>query len=81
MNNISTTIITLNEEKNIKGVIDSISGCCNDIIVVDSMSTDNTVKIAKSLGAKVYVQKYIGDGVQKHYWVHFAKKDWILSIY
>lgn len=80
MKNISATIITLNEEKNIKDVIDSISGFCNDIIVVDSKSTDNTVKIAKSLGAKVYVQKYLGDGLQKDYGVQFTKNDWILSI-
>ena len=77
---ISIVIPAFNEEKNIKEVIDSISDVCNEIIVVDSNSSDNTVKIAQSLGAKVYFQEWLGDGLQKDYGVQFAKNDWILSI-
>lgn len=77
---ITATIITLNEERNIKACLESVYQVCDEAIVVDSESTDDTVKIAQSMGAKVYVQKYLGDGPQKDYGVKFAKNDWILSI-
>ena len=78
--NITATIITLNEEENIKECILSLKKVCDEIIVVDSKSTDKTVEIAKSLGAKVVIQEYLGDGLQKDFGVQFAKNDWILSI-
>jgi len=80
MNKITVTIITLNEEYNIKNCIESVVKICDEVIVVDSKSTDDTVKIAKSMGAKVYVQKYQGDGPQKQFGVQYAKNNWILSI-
>jgi glycosyltransferase involved in cell wall biosynthesis len=80
MNKITGIIITLNEEKNIKECINSVKKVCDEIIVVDSLSTDNTVKIAEECGAKVYLQKYLGDGPQKAFGVRYAKNDWILSI-
>lgn len=80
MNKITGIIITLNEEKNIKDCILSLKKLCHEIIVVDSLSKDNTVEIAKDLGAVVYLQKYLGDGPQKAFGVKYAKNDWILSI-
>ena len=77
---ITATIITLNEEDNIKECIKSVQTVCNEIIVVDSLSSDNTVKIAKELGAKVILQKYLGDGLQKDFGVQFASNEWVLSI-
>jgi glycosyltransferase involved in cell wall biosynthesis len=53
---------------------------CDEIIVVDSFSSDNTVKIAEEFGARVYIQEYLGDGLQKAFGVKYAKNDWILSI-
>jgi glycosyltransferase involved in cell wall biosynthesis len=78
--NITATIITLNEEENIKDCINSVKKVCDEVIVVDSKSTDKTVEIAKSLGVKVIIQEYLGDGLQKDFGVGFAKNDWILSI-
>ena len=78
--NITATIITLNEEKNIEAVIKSVQCVCDEIIVIDSQSTDKTCEIASSLGAKVIVQSYLGDGPQKAFGVKYAKNDWILSI-
>ena len=78
--NITATIITLNEEKHIREVIENVQQVCDEVIVVDSFSTDKTIEIAKSLGAKVIEQKYLGDGGQKAYCEQFAKNDWILSI-
>ena len=58
MNKITGTIITLNNEKIIEDCIISLMSLCDEIIVVDSLSTDQTVKIAKGLGAKVYLQEF-----------------------
>lgn len=77
---ITGNIITLNEQDNIKECIESLQSVCDEIIVVDSNSTDDTVKIAESLGAKVIVQSYLGDGFQKNVVLKHAQYDWILSI-
>ena len=77
---ITATIITLNEERNIEDAIKSVQAVCDEVIVVDSQSSDNTVKIAEKLGAKVIIQPYLGDGPQKAFGVQFAKNDWILSL-
>jgi glycosyltransferase involved in cell wall biosynthesis len=78
--NITANIITLNEEKNIKECILSVQEVCDEVLVVDSLSTDKTCEIAESLGAKVVKQKYLGDGAQKAFGAPLAKNIWILSI-
>ena len=77
---ISATIITFNEEKTIARCIDNLKPICNEIVVLDSYSIDNTVKIAKQLGAVVYLQSFLGDGPQKRKSAQLAKNNWILSI-
>lgn len=77
---ITANIITLNEEKNIEAAIRSVEGVCDEVLVVDSLSTDRTCEIAESLGAKVIKQAYLGDGMQKAFGVAHAKNVWILSI-
>ena len=64
MNNITGTIITLNNEKHIKECILSLKKICDEIIVLDSVSKDNTCVIAKDLGVKVIEQPFLGDGPQ-----------------
>lgn len=78
--NITATIITLNEKKHIRDVILNVQKICNEVIVVDSFSSDETCEIAESLGAKVIKQKYLGDGGQKAFCEQFATNEWILSI-
>jgi len=78
--NITATIITLNEQKHIKAVIESALKVCSDVVVIDSFSTDDTVKIAKSLGAKIVEHKFLGDGPQRILGEELADNDWILSI-
>jgi glycosyltransferase involved in cell wall biosynthesis len=80
MKNITGIIITLNEEKNIKNCILSLQQICNEIIVVDSESVDKTREIAEELGAKVYVQPYLGDGIQKNVGLQYATHQWIFSM-
>jgi glycosyltransferase involved in cell wall biosynthesis len=77
---ITATIITLNEEENIEACIRSAQRVCDEVIVVDSGSRDKTREKAEALGARVFIQGYMGDGPQKHYGVQFANHDWILSL-
>ena len=77
---ITANIITLNEEENIKEAIESVRDICDEIVVVDSFSSDRTCEVAESLGAKVIKQKYLGDGPQKAFGVQFASNRWILSL-
>ena len=69
MDGLSVAIITFNEEKNIARCISSIKEVADEIIVVDSFSTDGTAAVAKSLGATVHQEKFRGYIEQKtsHY--------------
>ncbi len=76
---ISATIITFNEEAKIADAIKSVA-FADEILVVDSESTDRTREIATSLGAKVVVQKWLGFAKQKQFAVENAAHDWIFSL-
>jgi glycosyltransferase involved in cell wall biosynthesis len=76
---ISATIITLNEERNIARAIESLR-CVDEIVVVDSGSTDRTVEIAEKLGAHVVESGWPGYANQKNFAAERAGCDWILSI-
>lgn len=80
MHQITGTIITLNAEKYILRAIKSLSKICDEIIVLDSESTDSTREIASSAGAKVFIQPFLGDGGQKKEASKFSKNDWIFSL-
>ena len=77
---ITGVVITINESKNITGCINSLKKVCDEIVIVDSLSTDDTIKIATDLGAIVVEQSYLGDGIQKNVGLAYAKNDWILSL-
>ncbi len=77
---ISGLVITYNEEKNIGKNIDALFKVCDEVVVVDSFSKDNTVEIAKSKGAKVISQAFLGDGPQRKHGLQFCKNDWILNL-
>ena len=76
---ISATIITFNEERNIARAIESLR-CADEIIVVDSGSTDRTVELAHNLGARVVESAWPGYADQKNFAAEQAAHDWILSI-
>ena len=78
--NITGIITTLNEENNIVDCIVSLQKICNEIIVVDSYSKDNTVFLAEQAGAKVIQQTYLGDGLQKNFGIEYASNSWIFSL-
>ena len=59
MNKITGTIITLNAEKYIERAIKSLQSICDEVIVLDSESTDSTRDIAVKSGAKVFTQSFL----------------------
>ena len=81
---LSVVIITLNEEANIgrtlAAVAELVKQTNGEIIVVDSGSADRTVDIAKSYGAKVFVEPWKGYAAQKNSAIDKASCDWILSL-
>jgi glycosyltransferase involved in cell wall biosynthesis len=81
---LSVVIITHNEEANLRRTLESVKPLVSDgkgeIIVVDSGSTDGTVEIAKSFGAKVFVEEWKGFAAQKNSAIDKATGDWILSL-
>jgi glycosyltransferase involved in cell wall biosynthesis len=77
---LSVIIITRNEEANIADCLKSVD-FANEVIVLDNASTDNTVGIAKSMGASVYITTdWPGFGPQKGRALALAQGDWVLSI-
>ncbi len=76
---ISATIITLNEERNLARAIESLR-CCDEIVVVDSGSSDRTMEIAEKLGARVVECPWRGYAAQKNFASEQAANDWILSV-
>lgn len=80
MNHITGLIITLNEECNIAECIRSLKTVCEEIVVVDSGSSDNTMEIAKREGAVVVKQNYLGDGPQKNVGIEYASNKWVFSM-
>ncbi len=76
---ISAAIIAGNEELKIAAAIKSLDWA-DEILVVDSESTDKTREIAESLGARVIIQKWLGFSKQKQFAVDNAAFDWIFSL-
>ncbi|MCK4359884.1 MAG: glycosyltransferase family 2 protein [Candidatus Cloacimonetes bacterium] len=76
---LSVTVITKNEEKNIKRCLDSVSWA-DEIVVVDSGSTDKTLEICKKYNCKIIETDWLGFGKIKKFAVDSASYDWIFSI-
>lgn len=81
---LSVVLITLNEEQNLGRTLASVQPLvaegAGEIIVVDSGSTDRTVEIAKSFGAKVFVEEWKGFAAQKNSAIAKAAGEWVLSL-
>lgn len=81
MNKLSVIINTLDEEKNIVDCIKSVKKMADEIIVVDMESDDNTRKLAKKAGAKIYKHKRMGYvEPARNFAINKAKNDWIFII-
>lgn len=79
MSSLSVIIITKNEALNIRDCIESVKWA-DEIIVVDSGSTDDTLAICREFTPHVYTHDWPGFGIQKNRALDYAKKDWVLSI-
>jgi glycosyltransferase involved in cell wall biosynthesis len=76
---LSAIIITRNEARNIAACLESVA-FCDERIVVDSGSDDDTVKIALARGATVIAHPWAGFGAQKNFALSQARGDWVLAI-
>jgi len=76
---ISATIITLNEQSNIKAACESVAWA-DEVVVVDSNSTDQTRELAEACGARVITNAWPGFGGQKQFAVEQARHEWIFSL-
>lgn len=79
MAKLSVIIITKNETENIRDCLESVAWA-DEIIVVDSGSTDDTVAIAREFTQRVYEHDWPGFGAQKNRALGYANNDWVLSI-
>lgn len=77
---LTVAIITFNEEKNIARCIGSVKSIADEILVVDSFSTDKTEEICLSLGARFVKNPFIGYVEQKNYALDIATQDYVLSL-
>ncbi len=76
---ISVTVITLNEEANLSRCLKSVAWA-DELIVIDSGSTDQTVKIARDAGAQVFTHPWPGYGQQKNFAQSKCTHDWVLNL-
>ena len=79
MTTLAVTVITKNESKNIRNCLESVNWV-DEIIILDSGSTDDTVAICQEYTDKVFVTDWPGFGVQKNRAIQRATCEWILSI-
>lgn len=77
---LSVVIITFNEERNIARCLDSVKDIADDVVVLDSFSTDKTEEICKGKGARFFQHKFDGHIEQKNRAITYAKFSHILSL-
>lgn len=77
---ISAVVITYNEEQNIERCLNSLKECVDELLVVDSYSTDRTREIAEALGARFVQNPFEGHIEQKNFAMKEASHDWVLSL-
>lgn len=77
---ISVCVMTEDEEEKLPACLASVKDWVDDIVVVDSFSTDRTVEIAKSFGARVFLRSFTDFADQKNYTASQAQNDWVLVL-
>jgi glycosyltransferase involved in cell wall biosynthesis len=77
---ISAVIITFNEEDRLPDALASLSGVADEIVVVDSYSSDRTAEIARQARATLYQNRFENYGQQKNFALQKAGNDWILNL-
>ncbi len=77
---LSAILITFNEERDLPQALASLEGLADEIVVVDSGSTDGTCELARQRGARVAFRRFNGFGEQKNFAAAQASNDWVLSL-
>jgi glycosyltransferase involved in cell wall biosynthesis len=77
---LSVTIVAQNEERTIAAVLAAVSDLADEIVFLDSGSTDHTAEIAQSFGVRFYHQDWLGYAGQKNQAIDLASGEWILSL-
>lgn len=80
MTKISATILTFNEERRIEDCLKSIADIADEIIVVDSNSTDSTLDICRRYGCKITRRPLVGFGAQRQYATSLTTHSYVLAI-
>jgi glycosyltransferase involved in cell wall biosynthesis len=79
MNQISCVLITFNEAENIRRCMEALTWC-DEIVVVDSGSIDDTLKICEEFNCKIHHKDFNGFGEQKRFAVSLTQNNWVLNI-
>jgi glycosyltransferase involved in cell wall biosynthesis len=77
---LTVTVVTLNEESNLRRCLDSLAGLATQIVVVDSGSSDGTEKVAAEFGAEWFHQDWQGFRDQKNFALSKANQPWVLCL-
>ncbi len=77
---LSVAIVAKNEEANLRRTLPTVAPIADEIVLVDSGSTDGTVAVAESFGARVLCQEWLGFGPQKTFAIAQCTSDWVLSL-
>jgi glycosyltransferase involved in cell wall biosynthesis len=80
MNRLSACLITFNEEHNLPRALTSLAAIADEIVVVDSGSTDHTAEIAKAQGVSFFERRFTDHADQKNYAASRASNDWIFLL-
>jgi glycosyltransferase involved in cell wall biosynthesis len=80
MPKLSAIIITRNEERDLPACLASLQGLADEVVVVDSHSTDRTRELASAAGAKVFERDWPGYGPQKQFALEKASGEWVLNV-
>ncbi|HOW28572.1 MAG TPA: glycosyltransferase family 2 protein [Elusimicrobiota bacterium] len=80
MKKLSVIIITRNEENDLPACLESVRPVADEIVVVDSYSTDQTVAVARRFTDKVFQRTWDGFGPQKQFALEQASGEWILNV-
>ena len=78
--NVSLVMIVKNEEKNLAKCLNSVENLVDEIVIVDSGSTDKTIEIAKTFGAKIFKREFDSFSNQKNYALSIATNEWVLHL-
>ncbi|MBL0058470.1 MAG: glycosyltransferase family 2 protein [Elusimicrobia bacterium] len=77
---LSAIVIARNEERDLPACLESLKGVADEIVVVDSGSTDRTREIAAGFGARVIQRDFAGFGPQKQFALEQATGEWVLNL-